>query len=64
MEKINVSGMSCHHCAANVENAVSAVEGVVSAKVNLEENNVAVDGKYSRDDVASAIEAVGYKVIS
>ena len=63
LEKINVSGMSCHHCAANVENAVSAVEGVISAKVNLEENNVEVDGKYSRDDVAAAIEAVGYKVI-
>ena len=63
MEIINISGMSCHHCAANVENAVSSVNGVRSVKVNLEENNVEVDGDYNRSDIVAAVEAVGYKVL-
>ena len=64
MEIIGISGMSCHHCAANVENAVKNVEGVTEAKVNLEENFVEVNGKYSRADIEAAVEAVGYKVVS
>ena len=64
METINISGMSCHHCAANVENAVKNVEGVTGAKVNLEENCVEVNGKYNRSDIVAAVEAVGYKVVS
>ena len=64
MEVISISGMSCHHCAANVENAVKNVEGVTDAKVNLEENCVEVNGKYRRDDITAAVEAVGYKVVT
>ena len=49
MEKLNISGMSCHHCAANVENAVGSVDGVKKVKVNLEENNLELDGNYKLD---------------
>ncbi len=63
MEKLNISGMSCHHCAANVENAVGSVDGVKKVKVNLEENNLELDGNYKLDDIIAAVEAVGYKVV-
>ena len=63
MEIINVSGMTCHHCAANVENAVNSVDGVTRVKVNLEENNVEVDGSYNRNDIVKAVEKIGYKVV-
>ena len=31
----SVSGMKCSHCAANVENALKAVKGVVSAEAQI-----------------------------
>ena len=31
-----VSGMKCVHCKVNVENALKALNGVVSAEANLE----------------------------
>ena len=63
MEVLNVTGMTCHHCAANVENAVGSVAGVTKVKVNLEKNRVTVDGKYNRKDVVYAVEKIGYKVV-
>ena len=63
MEIINVSGMTCHHCASNVENAVNSVDGVTNVKVNLEENNIEVDGSYNRADIEEAITKIGYKVV-
>ena len=33
---ITVEGMHCMHCAGSVEKAVSALEGVKDAKVNLD----------------------------
>jgi len=38
-----VSGMKCVHCKANVENALKALNGVVSAEANLEDANVTVE---------------------
>jgi len=32
---IKVSGMTCEHCKARVEKALSSVDGVKSAKVDL-----------------------------
>lgn len=44
MEKktFEVSGMKCEHCKANVENALTALNGVVSAQADLEKHQVTV----------------------
>ena len=47
----SVSGMKCSHCAANVENALKAVKGVVSAEAQLEDNSEA--------DLKAAVDATG-----
>ncbi|HRT82311.1 MAG TPA: cation transporter, partial [Oscillospiraceae bacterium] len=45
MEKtvIKVEGMSCGHCVKAVEGALNELDGVLSAKVDLEAANVTVE---------------------
>ena len=39
---LNISGMSCEHCASKVEKALKHVNGVKEAKVNLKNNKATV----------------------
>jgi copper chaperone len=64
MKKIyHIEGMSCNHCVARVENAVSEMPGVKKAKVNLKKANAKV--KYDEqlvtdDDIIAKITETGY----
>lgn len=63
---ISVEGMSCGHCKAAVEGALSKVDGVASAEVNLAAKNVTVQfdsGKVSEETLKSEIEEAGYDVV-
>ena len=53
-----VSGMKCVHCKATVENALSAVAGVESAEVSLEDANVTVEYDESKVNPSEIKEAV------
>ena len=46
---VQIDGMCCGHCANRVENALSAVSGVVSADVKLKKNIAVIR---SREDVS------------
>lgn len=59
---IHVEGMMCTHCAARVEKACMAVPGTVSAKVDLKEKTVAVEGAASEEALKKAIADAGYQV--
>jgi copper chaperone len=67
MEKvIRVDGMSCAHCESAVKNAVSALSGVKSVEVSLEEGTATVsydDSAVTLDAIKEAIEDQGYDVI-
>jgi len=68
MEKVvlNVEGMSCGHCQAAVEKAVSGLTGVESVKVDLGEKKVEVEFNSSQVTLAAikdAIEDQGYDVV-
>ncbi len=57
-----VSGMKCVHCKTTVENALSAVAGVESAEVNLEDANVTVaydDSKVTPSQLKEAVDNSG-----
>ena len=54
--------MMCTHCAARVEKACMAVPGTVSAKVDLKEKTVAVEGTASQEALKKAIVDAGYQV--
>lgn len=62
---IRVDGMTCGHCKQSVEGALSKLDGVKSAAVDLENKNVTVDfddNKVSVSDMETAIEDQGYDV--
>ena len=60
MKTYNVKGMACNHCKANVERAVSAVEGVSSVTVDLASGTASVEGDADPAAVVKAVEAAGY----
>ena len=40
--KLKISGMSCQHCVKTVKDALTALDGVQSAKVNLRKGEAVV----------------------
>lgn len=62
-ETIKVEGMSCDHCKHAVESALTNLDGVSTADVNLDAGNVKVDyddNKVSMTNMKGAIEDQGY----
>ncbi|ANF81793.1 copper-translocating P-type ATPase [Acinetobacter sp. NCu2D-2] len=58
---LNISGMSCASCVARVEKALSKVNGVKSASVNLANEQAVVLGQQlSAIDLIQAIEKAGF----
>lgn len=64
-KSILIEGMSCGHCTAAVEKALRAVDGVLSATVDLASKKAtieAVDG-LSDDTLKKAVSEAGYTVM-
>ena len=67
MKKIvTVEGMHCPHCQASVEKALSAVEGVTSAKVDLKKKTatVALSQDVADDVLMKAVADAGFEPVS
>ena len=62
MKTVKVNGMSCGHCSARVEKAVTALGA--QCKVDLTAGTAAVEGSVTEEAVKKAIEDAGYEVIS
>ncbi|UUM62476.1 heavy metal translocating P-type ATPase [Streptococcus suis] len=65
-ETYAIEGMTCATCALTVEKALSKVEGVHQASVNLatEKASVSYDpAQVSLADIATAVEKAGYKAV-
>ncbi len=58
--RLAITGMSCGHCVASVEKAVSAVPGVESVVVSLESNSAEVEGGLPHQAI-DAIREAGYE---
>ncbi|MBI3067342.1 MAG: mercury(II) reductase, partial [Betaproteobacteria bacterium] len=60
--KLRISGMTCEHCAQTVGKALSAVSGVVGARVSYEEGSAQVEAKNAVDAglLVRAVKAKGY----
>ena len=63
---LNIEGMMCAHCVAHVEKALSALEGVASAKADLEGKKavVTLSGEVSDQALKDAVTEAGYEVVS
>jgi copper chaperone CopZ len=62
---MKIDGMSCGHCSAAVEKALSAISGV-SASVDLESGTATVVAtrEVSDDELKRAVEDEDYEVVS
>lgn len=65
--KINltVKGMTCNHCVATVEKALSQLSGVKKVSVNLKKAQAKIkfdDTLINTNDFKEAIEKVGYEM--
>jgi copper chaperone len=61
---INITGMSCKHCKAAVENTVKIIQGVDSVEVNLEKGTALVvydEHRIELDLIKDSIEEIGYR---
>lgn len=61
---ISIEGMMCMHCVKHVKDALSAVDGISSVEVSLENKNAIVTLTSPVDDsiLKSAVENAGYDV--
>lgn len=55
-----ISGMTCGGCAGAVGRALSAVPGVVEARVDLAGGRATVTGSARAEDLIRAVEAAGF----
>lgn len=60
---INVSGMHCAHCAAAVEQALTEIDGITKAKVDLKKETATAFMKKDVDDklIIDAINQKGFE---
>lgn len=63
-KEVYIDGMSCMHCAAKVEKALTSISGVSDAEVNLEDKKAVIKLKKDVDNavIRSAVEDLGYSV--
>ncbi|NCQ32155.1 MAG: heavy-metal-associated domain-containing protein, partial [Armatimonadetes bacterium] len=62
---VRIEGMTCASCILHVEKALSGVEGVSSAQVNLATETARVSfsaGEPSVDRIRGAVERAGYGI--
>jgi hypothetical protein len=56
-----VKGMNCNHCKTNVTNALNKLEGIKVLDVNLEKEEVLLEGEQTDGDkIKHAVEDIGY----
>ena len=60
---MTIEGMMCKHCAARVEKALGAIDGVTAA-VDLEAKTATVTGEADDAVLRKAVEDAGYTVVS
>jgi len=62
MIELQIDGMSCGHCKAAVEKALTGVDGVERVvEVNLETGRATVDGTATAEALIAAIAEEGYE---
>ena len=63
-KEVFIDGMSCMHCAAKVEKALAALNGVSDVKVDLNGKRAIVKLKKEIDDTTlkATVEDLGYTV--
>lgn len=59
-KRYRIEGMMCNHCKANVEKALSSIEGITAVRVELAEGAAYVTGDIDRMKVVETVKSLGY----
>jgi copper chaperone CopZ len=62
--KLLIEGMMCPHCKARVEKVLSAIEGVESVTVDLQNKCADIQGAPDLDACRQAVTNAGFKVLN
>ena len=63
---LTVEGMSCMHCVGRVESGLKDTDGILDAKVSLEQKKAEVSydpAKITVDGIRDKIAEIGYKAV-
>jgi uncharacterized membrane protein YraQ (UPF0718 family)/copper chaperone CopZ len=61
--RINVTGMTCNHCKANVENGILSIAGVENVTADITSGEVIIEGNAPELSLlTSKVESLGYSV--
>ena len=64
---INIGGMHCNNCVNSIEKGITALEGIESVAVTLDDSTAVVEYDASQlalNDIEKAVEKRGFKVKS
>ncbi len=62
---IKISGMTCNHCKANVENNLKELPGIESVVVDLNAKNAQIQGdNIDFELIKQTLEDIGYQLVS
>jgi copper chaperone len=63
MEKteIDITGMTCGHCAASVTKELSNVSGIHVLNVNPQTGKALIEGEAAEQELVDAIDRAGYQ---
>jgi copper chaperone len=63
--ELSVPEVHCDHCVSSIEGALNALEGIETARVDLDSKSVKIDyneSKVEMEAIVGAIEDQGYQV--
>lgn len=61
MTRFSVPNMSCGHCKATIENALTEADGGVEVSFNMEAREIDVDSTLNTAEIIETIRQAGYE---
>jgi len=61
--RLRILGMTCQHCVTAVFTALTPVEGIISAEVDVGSVTVEHDGRATAEALRAAIAVAGYEAV-
>lgn len=64
--EIKIKGMSCNHCVASIQKALSALEGVKSVDVSIENERLQLNmmrPKHEESIFKNVIDDIGFEAV-
>ena len=58
----SIEGVKCGGCVATVKEKLSKLDNVDNVEINIQEKNIVVEGKVSKEELQAALEGTNFKI--